>query len=111
MIDWDRIRELRTEILCEDFPEVFELFLEEVEEVLGRMKTANDTNTYAEDFHFLKGSAVNVGFTDFANVCCAGEISAANGNLDQINLDLVQDAYKKSLDAFHSGAKEFGHAA
>ena len=34
MIDWSRVNELRDEVGAEDFEEVVELFLEEVEEVI-----------------------------------------------------------------------------
>ena len=71
MIDWDRITELKTEILCEDFSEVFSLFLEEVEEVLSRLKTAPNRNAFEAEFHLLKGGAVNVGFSHCGYLFCA----------------------------------------
>ena len=48
MIDWTRVEELRNEIGPEDFAEVAELFLMEVEDTLSRLGTAkNDASTDA----------------------------------------------------------------
>lgn len=111
MIDWNRIYELKNDILCEDFAEVFALFLEEVEGVLARLRDAPDPHAFEEDFHFLKGSAVNVGFSEFADVCFAAERAAARGEALTIDVKQVLDAYSRSLGAFMDRAEEFGVAA
>ena len=111
MIDWERVTELRTDVLGEDFAEVFMLFLEEVEEVLARLREAPDSSTFEEDFHFLKGSAVNVGFTELGHLCEAAEKAAAAGNGAMIDLAKVHSAFDVSLSAFMDRAHEFGLAA
>ena len=58
MIDWDRLKELRDEVGAEDFDEVVELFLDEVEGVMDRLRDSPDVDTLEEDLHFLKGSAL-----------------------------------------------------
>ncbi len=45
----------------DDFAEVVEMFLEEADEVAGRLRGAAPTDVEAE-LHFLKGSALNLGF-------------------------------------------------
>ena len=55
MISWERVNELRNEIGAEDFQEVVELFLEEVEEVIERLRQTPDPTSYEADLHFLKG--------------------------------------------------------
>ena len=70
MIDWDRVDELRHEVGEEDFEEVADMFFEEVEEVLA---TLGNTDTLARDLHYLKGSALNLGFTQLATLCREGE--------------------------------------
>lgn len=80
MIDWTRVAELRNEIGAEDFSEVAELFLMEVEDTLSRLDAAqNDPAQMQELMHFLKGSALNLGFAKLADICSAAELSATRG--------------------------------
>ena len=78
MIDWPRVRELKDEVGEDGFEEVIELFLEEVEEVIEKLGT-NDRSQLEQDLHFLKGSALNLGFETFSNLCLEGERMSANG--------------------------------
>ncbi|MCL3881622.1 Hpt domain-containing protein [Marivita sp. GX14005] len=70
MIDWTRVAELRSEIGADDFDEVAELFLMEVEDTLSRLDTAlHDPPHLRELLHFLKGSALNLGFHEVSEMC------------------------------------------
>ena len=69
---------LRDEVGAEDFDEVLELFLEEVEETLGHLGDAG--RSIEHDLHFLKGSALNLGFTETARLCIEGERGAPDIN-------------------------------
>ncbi len=100
MIDWDRVNELREEVGIEDFREVIQMFLEEVEDTMVRMIAAPDYNKLEEDMHFLKGSALNLGFTKFSELCYAGEKAAANGQAESIDLNEVFEAYAASKTVF-----------
>lgn len=100
MIDWDRVNELRDEVGNEDFREVVAMFLEEVEDTMARMITAPDLSTMEEDMHFLKGSALNLGFADFSALSQAGETAAGNGQPEAINLDDIFESYAKSKAVF-----------
>lgn len=71
MIDWLRMSELREEIGQDGFDEVVDVFLEEAEEVVDRLLKAQ-VPTH-EDLHFLKGSALNLGFVSVAQLCQEGE--------------------------------------
>jgi len=62
MIDWNRVDELRTEVGPEDFIEVVDLFLEEVDEIIDRFRNGAQEENLEETLHFLKGSALNIGF-------------------------------------------------
>lgn len=73
MIRWERVNELQEEVGAEDFKEVVELFLEEVEEVIDRLRVSPDASRFEEDFHFLKGSALNLGFEALGDLCQIGE--------------------------------------
>ncbi|SFJ59119.1 Hpt domain-containing protein [Celeribacter neptunius] len=100
MIDWNRVDELRDEVGAEDFHEVVDLFLEEVDEVIERLKAQPDTARLEQDLHFLKGSSLNLGFASFSSLCQAGEIAARTGRGDEIDLPAIFDAYAKSRSAF-----------
>jgi HPt (histidine-containing phosphotransfer) domain-containing protein len=96
MIDWDRLHELRTEIGEEDFCEVVKMFLEEIAEVLERISRDNgDAN--AADFHFLRGSATNLGFRGFAKKCSEAEVALTQGR--KADLNVVSEIYVQSLVA------------
>lgn len=85
LIDWARVAALRDEIGEDSFAEVAALFLDEVEQVLARLAGAGgmDANAaaLADDMHFLKGSAWNLGFARFADFCARGEALAARAGL------------------------------
>jgi len=100
MIDWNRVGELRGEVGEEDFAEVVELFLEEVDELVERLSTAPDPPTYEADLHFLKGSALNLGFVEFAALCAEGEAKAARGEQAKVDLGSILDCYQTSKAQF-----------
>lgn len=100
MIDWSQVKSLRADVGPEDFDEVVELFLEEVEEVVTRLKQDADVNELENDLHFLKGSAMNLGFSEFSALCQDGELRAAEGRGDEINLSKVVECYAVSKTAF-----------
>ncbi|MEP1518776.1 MULTISPECIES: Hpt domain-containing protein [Rhodobacterales] len=100
MIDWSQVKSLRADVGPEDFDEVVELFLEEVEEVVTRLKQDADVNELENDLHFLKGSAMNLGFSEFSALCQDGELRAAEGRGDEINLSKVVECYAVSKIAF-----------
>ena len=108
MIDWDRVIELREEVGAEDFDEVVELFMDEVEGVLKRLRDAPDPATFEDDFHFLKGSALNLGFRDFAAICLAAEVASAAGNSSSVNVTAALDGYDSSKKTFFAAAADHG---
>ncbi|WP_160314534.1 Hpt domain-containing protein [Candidatus Rhodobacter oscarellae] len=83
-MDWDRIEELRSEVGQEDFLEVVELFLAEVDEVVERLTANANPENYEAEFHFLKGSALNLGLAEFARACSEAEKLAASGKAETI---------------------------
>ncbi|MQQ08231.1 Hpt domain-containing protein [Epibacterium sp. SM1979] len=99
MIDWSRVSELREEIGAEDFDEVVEIFLEEVEGVLDKLR-ANDRSALEQDLHFLKGSALNLGFRKFSMQCMEGERAAAQGMGDSVDLPSIVTMYEQSKLTF-----------
>lgn len=102
MIDWTRVAELRDEIGAEDFGEVIEIFLEEVEGEIDALRGGAQTDLEAR-LHFLKGSALNLGFRAFSELCQHGETAAAAGQTDQINLPETVQSFDLSKAEFLSG--------
>lgn len=100
MIDWERVADLRAEVGEDDFREVVELFLEEVEEVIDRLQSSPVVAKFEDDLHFLKGSALNLGFRHFSALCQVGEKLSANGQGDQVDIPAVLRSYRASKVEF-----------
>lgn len=100
MIDWERVAELRDEIGGENFAEVVELFLEEVDTVIERLHRAPEPSRYEQDLHFLKGSAWNLGFADFGGLCQQGERLSAAGEPHRVDISAILGCYSASRAAF-----------
>ena len=101
MISWERVRELRSEIGEEDFAEVVELFLQEVEEVLDRLRATPDPASHEADLHFLKGSALNLGFQALGTLCRDSESARGEGRaIGTDTIDRVIDVYAESKRRF-----------
>ncbi len=77
MIDWTRVDDLRAEIGADDLAEVVALFLQECDETV--LPIAEDDRIGAETLHFLKGSALNLGFSALARACADGEAACHAG--------------------------------
>lgn len=102
VIAWDRVNELRSEIGEDDFAEVVAMFLEEADEVIGRITQTVGAKALEADLHFLKGAALNLGFAQFAAFCQDGERRAAGGDTG-VDLAQVCDSYQASKKALLAG--------
>jgi len=102
MIDWNRVSELKEEIGEDDFAEVAEMFMAEVEEVIARMRSRPDPAAYEADLHFLKSSALNLGFSQLSALCQEGETRAAGGMAEAVELAPIFASYDQSKSAFLS---------
>lgn len=103
MIDWGRVQDLRDEIGADAFGEVVELFLDEVDTEIGKLRLPDSGPDLEALLHFLKGSALNLGFAAFADLCHRGERAAAAGQQDGIDLGAVLDCYTCSKSEFIAG--------
>ena len=102
MIDWERVNTLCDEVGADDFDEVVALFLDEVEDVITRLHSAPDLKTLEDDLHFLKGSALGLGFRSFSALCQAGETLSAQGNAAEVDLEEILENYAASKQKFQS---------
>ncbi len=103
MINWERIAELREEIGEEDFSEVASMFLSEIDEVILRLKSNPTPESFEQDLHFLRSSALNLGFATFGGLCLEGEQVAADGNAAAVRLAPIFRSYERSRAAFEAG--------
>ncbi|MEM9317660.1 MAG: Hpt domain-containing protein [Pseudomonadota bacterium] len=94
MIDWDRVAELQAELGEEDFIEVGGMFVAEMESRLQEMSEAAQQD--AADFHYLRGSAANLGLQEFAQVCADAEASARAGSA--VDLASLELSLRRALD-------------
>lgn len=108
MIDWDRVAELRNDMGEEDFVEVVQLFLAEVQEVADRLRTSPDRAQLEKDLHFIKGSAYNLGFARLGALCADGEQQATAGDAAGVDVAAILDCYATSRQDFVEGLDRDG---
>lgn len=108
MINWERLTELRDDIGEDDFADVVEIFLEEVDEAVeGLSKTAGSADLAAH-MHMLKGSALNLGFDQFGTMCSQAEQAFENGQGGTVDLAGIRSSYRASREAFLSKVQQVG---
>lgn len=90
MIDWNRVRDLRSEVGNDDFEEIIAMFLEETDVVVARLSASQSIQQLESDLHFLKGSALNIGFASFAQLCQIGEKQAAGGKSELSVAEIIK---------------------
>lgn len=100
MIQWARVNELRDEVGAEDFDEVVDLFLEEVEEAIQGLSSESTAVQMEQHLHFLKGSALNLGFRVFSDLCQDGERRSAEGETGTISIAEIIDGFEQSKVLF-----------
>ena len=94
IINWNKADELREDIGVDDFGEIVEVFLQEVEEELAAL-TDKPVTELPASMHFLKGSALNLGFENFAEKCRQGAQAAS-----QIEISELLSCYDASKKQF-----------
>lgn len=77
------------------------MFLEEVEECLQKLMAGCSSNL-ADDFHFLKGSAANLGFAMFHDVCEARENDCSTSDITPL-VEVFEKSKTVFLDKVQTG--------
>ena len=99
MIDWQTANELKQAIGAEVFDEVVTVFFKETDSTLTRLMAATTADAMKSELHFMKGSALNLGFSDLAQICQGLETRAEEGETD-LPLAQVQTVYYASREEF-----------
>ena len=107
MIDWTRLNDLRADIGEADFAAVAQVFVTEMRERLVVL-AANPTAATAEDFHFLRGSAANLGLSDMVAACNAGEAACRAGMPPDVAA--VADAFAAAMIAIAAEIPSLGNS-
>lgn len=105
-VDWDRLNELRADIGEEDFADVALLFVAELQETLDGL--APDKAT-AADFHFLRGSAANLGFVTLVSACSTAEDACNSSQAPDV--EAVRTAFAAALEEVAPHVPELAAAA
>ncbi len=106
MISWDRVNELKGEVGEEDFAEIVEIFLEEMDEAMEELRSGSVAEGLGSAMHFIKGAAMNLGFEDLGTICQKFETYAGEGKTDEINSNEVVICYDQSKDAFLNSSSQ-----
>lgn len=109
MIQWSRVRQLRNEVGADEFDEVVEIFLDEVQEVIAKLRNDSARDEIEQNLHFLKGSALSLGFDSFSKLCQDGERRAAAGEGAAVDLPGIFAAYEESRLQFQAGLADRLH--
>ena len=86
---------LKSDIGEEEFDEVVILFVAEIGEKIESL-LSNPADATADDFHFLKGSAANLGFVAMSAACDEAEEACRSGSSG--NIAAVASAFDAALD-------------
>lgn len=100
MIDWARVRQLRDEVGASEFDEVVQIFLDEVQETIARVHQDANRAEFEQNMHFLKGSALSLGFSQFSRLCQDAERNAAAGKAADVDLPALLKNYDDSRAVF-----------
>lgn len=106
MIDWGRVVQLRDEVGAAEFGPLLELFLDEVETVVMQLRVA-DPAKLADDLHFIRGSAINLGFSGLAALCQETETALARSIVQAGRIDSLRGCYARSKQIF---MRDLAHA-
>jgi len=106
MINWDRVEDLRTDVGADDFDEIVEVFLIEVDGIANALQTAKVDQDIELHLHALKNAALNLGFYELAALCQTSEKLAASKQARLVNFREVLGCLDASLKLFRDGLPE-----
>lgn len=106
-IDTDRLTALRDDIGAEEFADVVMLFFAEIGEKLDQMRMGERALS-ADDFHFLRGSAANLGFIAMVSACERAEAACMAGGTP--DLAAVRNSYEAALSEARDRVPELAAA-
>lgn len=110
-MDWTRLDELRAEVGADALGEVLALFLEETDDMALRLAGGGNAATLADDLHFMKGAALNLGFSGLAEACRAAEAALRTDGPAAVDVDAILDSYAAAKAELHAREPALSGAA
>ncbi len=111
MIDWRRIAELKSELGADSFANIVALFLAEIDNDLTALSVIRDDLPSLRDaLHGIKGCALNIGFTELAELCAEGERTLSAGGNWSDQSGALRAAFDRSSQSFRAGPPRNGPA-
>ncbi|CUH49911.1 Hpt domain-containing protein [Ruegeria atlantica] len=107
MINWSRVRQLRDEVGASEFDEVVQIFLDEVNEALTLLRNDTARTEFEQNLHFVKGSALSLGFETLAKLCQDGERQSAQGDSQAVDFANILSIFERSTAEFKAGLCSF----
>lgn len=98
-MDWARLDDLRDEVGAEALEEILDVFMAEIAELIAKLRNGPDPGSLGADLHFLRGAALNLGFTSLAAACLSGEVLARQGQETKVDLNAILARYDECLAA------------
>lgn len=92
-IDPARTEEMLDLFGVEGFRELLDMFAEETAAVVARLDASGEAVGLAEDLHFLKGSAANLGLLRLATLCAGAEDALRSGRCDRALLARITEGF------------------
>lgn len=100
MLDWNHINTLQDDIGPDAFAEIVDLFLEEVDDAIAALQDQTGPADLGAALHFVKGCALNLGFSEFAALCQQTETRISAGDHAPADLTQLLDCYARSRAQF-----------
>ncbi len=100
MINWTRVRALRNDVGADEFEEIVDIFLDEVDDIAANLRTVTDDHGLELHLHALKNAALNLGFIDLSDLCQKAEAQAGSGQAASVDLKSLFTCLDTSLSQF-----------
>ena len=99
-VDWSRVKEMHDEIGAEDFDEIADMFLDEVAEAIDNLEAATERSNMEADLHFIKGSALNIGFASLATIAGEWEAKIRDQIATKAPIDEIRASHASCIEEF-----------
>jgi HPt (histidine-containing phosphotransfer) domain-containing protein len=105
VIDWEQVATLQTAVGRDDFSTIMRVFFKEVEEANAQLTMGVTTDQFRDILHFVKGSALSVGFVELSEQCAQAERNFAGSHqITSIGKEIIT-SYEKSKEHFLSNTQ------
>ena len=102
MIDWEQVATLQTAVGRDDFSTIMCVFFKEVEEANAQLTMDVTTDQFRDILHFVKGSALSVGFVELSEQCAQAEGDFTGSHQITSIWKEILTSYEKSKEHFLS---------